>query len=167
MITIIQPSLNPNSKTAVLCHEAISQFKSRQITPRLIDFRKLELEFCDGRAFHEYNDSIKEAYQSIQESEIVLIGCPVYCWSISGVLKNFIDITAKAFEGKKIGILVQAGSPFAYLASAELMKILSFEANATTVQPIVKSNINDFDHSGLKSKKVEEKIMQLLDALLA
>ncbi len=90
---------------------------------------------------------------------------PVYCYSVSGPLKNFIDITSGAMEKKIAGILCNAGGKQSYMASADLSNILAYESHVTTVQPIVYSSYEDYDEQTLTSNKVKSKIRELVDHL--
>lgn len=132
----------------------------------MIDLRNLKMEFCDGRETDEYSKDLQDAYFQIKNARVVVIGMPVYCWSVSGPLKNFLDITAEAFEKKPIAIACNAGSPFAYLAASDLMKILSFESKALPLQPIIKTSAKDFEgREKLISPKVFEKMAELSDTI--
>jgi FAD reductase [NAD(P)H] len=67
-----------------------------------IDLRDIDLEFCDGRDFGDYNETIQKAYRDLEPVEAVIFGMPVYQYSMSGVLKNFIDICGGAIEGNAV-----------------------------------------------------------------
>ncbi len=124
-IILIQGSLNPKSKTAVILDEVTNILKEKNIKYETIDLRKLNMQFCDGRDLKNYNEDLQKAYKLMEEANGYVIGMPVYCYSVSGVLKNFLDITCSAMEGKSTGIVCNAGGIMSYLASSDLMKILS------------------------------------------
>lgn len=107
-ITIIQPSLRKDSYTYKLCKkiEIILQQKGMQVD--FIDLREKDLQFCDGREIHEYNTWIQDQYSIMKESELIIMGFPVYHYEVSGVLKNFLDICGDAMTEKKIAFVVSA-----------------------------------------------------------
>ena len=91
---------------------------------------------------------------------------PVYCYSVSGVLKNFLDITCSAMENKYAGIVCNAGGVMSYLASADLMKILSYEVHALTVQPTVYAWGDDFKNGKITNEKVLHKAVHMVEKLM-
>ena len=167
-VVIIQGSLNPKSKTAIVAQEAekiLHRFDD--IDCQILDLRYFEIQFCDGRKLQDYGSDTKKAYEMIQESDALIIGMPVYCYSVSGPLKNLIDITSSAMENKVAGILCTTGSSMSYLASADLAKILAYESQVLSVQPVVCSSDEDFKDGKLESQKVHDKLNAMIEGLIS
>ena len=144
-ILIIQGSLNPNSKTAIVAKAAEKILQGLEnVDCETLDLRSLDMQFCDGRKLQDYNSDAQKAYKMVDGVDGMIIGMPVYCYSVSGPLKNFIDIIASAMENKPAGILCTAGSSMSYLASSDLAKILAYESHVLSVQPVVCSSYEDF-----------------------
>ncbi len=166
-LVIIQGSLNPKSKTAIVVSETEKVLKEKGIDYEVLDLRKFKLEFCDGRDLSEYNEDIQEIYKKIEASKVFIIATPVYQYSISGVIKNLLDIVADAMENKFMGVIANAGGQLSYLAPAEMMKLLSYEVGVMTVQPTVFSWSGDFDEQGrIKNEKVLHKINDMVESLV-
>lgn len=165
-VVLIQGSLNQESKTAVLLNEVINILNNKKIVHKVIDLRKIKLEFCDGRDLEKYNSDLQDAYKLMESAKAYILGMPVYCYSVSGVLKNFLDITCNAMEKKYAGIVCNAGGVMSYLASAELMKILSYEVHVLTVQPTVYAWGNDFQDGKITNQKVLDKANSMVEKLL-
>ncbi len=167
-IYLIQGSLNKKSKTAIVLKEISKQLKKLKISCEIIDLRKVKnMEFCDGRPLKKYSDSMIEIYQKLKQGQGFIFGMPVYCYSISGVLKNFIDITSSAYDNKFAGIVCNAGGKQSYMSSADLEKVLAFECHVTTIQPIVYTNYEDFDEKNrLISEKANSKINEMIQNLV-
>ena len=164
-VVLIQSSLNPDSNTATMVQAAAELLDAKQIGREIIDLRDLELQFCDSRKLSEYNSDLQNAYKTIEEAQALLFGMPVYCYSLSGALKNFIDITAGAMEKKMGGILCNAGGKASYMASADLEKILAFESHVTTIQPNVYTTYDDYVNGKLTGEKALQKLGELIDNL--
>ena len=167
-VVIIQGSLNPQSKTAIVVQEAekiLRQFDG--IDCQTLDLRCFEIQFCDGRKLQDYSSDTKKAYEIVQESDALIIGMPVYCYSVSGPLKNLIDITSSAMENKVAGILCNTGSSMSYLASADLSKILAYESQVLSVQPVVCSSYEDFKDGKLENQKVHDKLNAMIEVLIS
>ena len=164
-VVLIQGSLNKESRTAVLIQHTEEELKRAGLETTLLDLRNIQMEFCDGRSLKEYHPDMQQAYQTMEKAEAFVIGMPVYCYSVSGALKNFIDITSGAMEKKIAGILCNAGGNRSYMASADLSKILAYESHVTTVQPIVYSSYEDYDEQTLTGDKVQFKIREMVGHL--
>ncbi len=164
-VVLIQGSLNKESRTAVLIDHAAAEIKRAGLEVGHLDLRNIQMEFCDGRSLKEYHPEMQQAYQTMEAADAFVIGMPVYCYSVSGPLKNFIDITSGAMEKKIAGILCNAGGKQSYMASADLSNILAYESHVTTVQPIVYSSYEDYDDQTLTAVKVKSKIRELVDHL--
>ena len=166
-ILVIQGSLNPKSKTAVVTREAEKVLNGfNGIEFQTLDLRSLEMQFCDGRKLKEYNSDTQKAYEMVDKADGLIIGMPVYCYSVSGPLKNFIDITSSAMEEKVAGIICTTGSSMSYLASADLAKILAYESSVLSIQPVVCSSYEDFSDGRLESQKVREKLNAMIEVLV-
>jgi len=167
-ILIIQGSLNPQSKTAIVTREAEKILNSYdEIDFQTLDLRSFEMQFCDSRKLQDYNSDTKKAFEMVEEADGLIIGMPVYCYSVSGPLKNLIDITASAMEKKVAGILCTTGSSMSYLASADLAKILAYESQVLSIQPVVCSSYEDFEDGKLESQKVHEKLNAMIGVLVS
>lgn len=162
-VVLIQGSLNKESRTAILIDHAAKKLKSAGLEVSVLDLRNIQMEFCDGRSLKEYHPDMQTANKTLEGADAFVIGMPVYCYSVSGPLKNFIDITSGAMEKKIAGILCNAGGKQSYMASADLSNILAYESHVTTLQPIVYSSYDDFDNQTLISEKVKSKIQELVD----
>ena len=162
-IILIQGSLNKSSKTAIVLNEVAKELLKKTSDFHIIDLREIHMEFCDGRPLEMYSKEIQQIYRELEKAKGYIIGMPVYQKSVPGPLKNFLDITAKAMKNKTAAIVCNAGSKMSYLAAAELAKILAFEENVTTIQPIVFTSKEDFLNNEMKNEKVYEKIKELVE----
>ena len=166
-ILIIQGSLNPQSKTAVVVKETEKILKRLdEVDSQTLDLRSFDMQFCDGRKLTDYNSDTQKVFQMVNEADGFIIGMPVYCYSVSGPLKNLIDITSAAMEKKVAGILCNTGSSMSFLASSDLAKILAYESHVLSVQPVVCSSYEDFKGGKLENRKVKEILKSMIRVLL-
>lgn len=165
-IVIVQGSLSKDSKTAIVVAETEKVLQSRNLDFETLDLRSLKMEFCDGRSLADYNADMQKAYRLLESAQAFIFAMPVYCWSVSGVVKNLIDITAGALENKVAGILCNAGGDRSFMASAELVKVLYYESGVMTVHPIVYTTYEDFADGKLIAEKPLAKIPTMVDALM-
>ncbi|TSC78992.1 MAG: FMN reductase [Candidatus Peregrinibacteria bacterium Gr01-1014_25] len=165
-IVLIQGSLRKHSRTAVVVREAAAALKKKKVPHAVIDLRDLKLEFCDGRDLEEYGKDLRAAHAAIAKADAIIVGMPVYCYSVSGPLKNFFDIVSDAFEGKPVGILCNSGGIRSSMASSHLMTILAFECHCSTVQPAVHTWSEDFANGVLTNDDVRKRLDAMIKALL-
>jgi NAD(P)H-dependent FMN reductase len=90
---------------------------------------------------------------------------PVYQYSMSGVLKNFIDIVWGSLKWKEIWVIVNAGWPNCYMASRDLLDALYYEYWTTNISPTPYSWSMDFKDWELVNSKVIEKLEQLIEKI--
>ena len=144
--------------------KCIELMDKQEFTCNKIDLRDVEIPFCDGRGLNDYPQNIQELYSQLENADYIIFGFPIYCYSISGVLKNFIDVFSHAFKGKYFGVCAAAGSSRSYLAVSDLYTIMSFESNATGVQPSVVVDGSDFT-DGVLNQNISDRITEMLAVL--
>lgn len=170
-IILIQSSLNPDSRTAVVIKYAAKYLKEKSIDYDIIDLREFDIPFCDARPLSQYGAEVLELYDLIKVSDAFIIGYPVYMYTISGVLKNFLDIIGGAMVDKYFGIIANAGGKNGYMSSSDLINLMLYDINSTAVMPQVYSYKSHFSKNGegefvLSGQKPKEKTRQMIDALL-
>ena len=165
-IVIVQGSLRPESRTALVAAETKKRLEAKGAKVTLLDLREEKLEWCNGSNADQYSAETQEHEELIKSADGIIFGMPVYCYSVSGVLKNFIDLHSRALDYKVAGILATAGGEKSYIASADLIKILSYECHTLTVQPTVYSWSGDYDGEKITNGKVLEKLDKMIETLL-
>ena len=80
-----------------------------------------------GQVFDD--DEIKDVLKKIDECDVLVIGSPVYWYTVSGMLKTFIDRLymlpgAEALRGKKLYLFAQASAP-----NQDTVKSIEFLSN--------------------------------------
>ncbi|MDD9953849.1 MAG: NAD(P)H-dependent oxidoreductase [Candidatus Woesearchaeota archaeon] len=166
MIIVIQGSLNENSRTAIVVQETVKHLKEQNIEHELIDLREHELPFCNSPKIETYDENTQALYKKLEKAKGYIIGMPVYQYSVSGVVKNFIDLMAGAMYYKPVGIICNSGGVRSYLASAELMKSLSFEVWSICVQPTIHTWSGDFEDGKIKNDKAIAKLPIMVENVL-
>jgi NAD(P)H-dependent FMN reductase len=82
----------------------------------IVDLSELTLDFCDGRQIEEYNSDTQEIMGKIMQADAYLFSSPMYRGSMTGALKNLIDlIPAEYIKGKAAGLVATGGSDHHYL----------------------------------------------------
>jgi FMN reductase/FAD reductase [NAD(P)H] len=118
------------------------------------------MEFCDGRPLEEYGAGMREAAARVERAQAYVIGMPVYCYSLPGVLKNFLDVACAGMEDKPFAVVAVGGGERSYMATADLQRILSFEVRARPFPKVVYASDRHFDGADL-----DEEVGRRLDEL--
>lgn len=164
-ITIVQSSLNKDSKTSIVCKLFEKKLIESWFETNYIDLRDIELEFCNARDFSEYNNDLQNSYKILEDSDSIVFWMPVYQYSMSWVLKNFIDICGWALKWKKIWAIVNAWWPNCYMASRDLFDALYYEYWTTNLSPTPYSWSMDFKDWELVNEKVIQKLDEFVDVI--
>jgi NAD(P)H-dependent FMN reductase len=82
----------------------------------IIDLSNQTLDFCDGRAVQDYNSDTQQVLTRIKEADGYLFGSPMYRGTMTGALKNLIDLIPNEYiKGKAAGMVATGGSDHHYL----------------------------------------------------
>jgi FMN reductase len=88
----IAGSLRPDSYSQVALQVAAQKLQALGAEVEILDLRQLQLPFCDGsKAYPQYPDVTRLQAAFSQADGIVLVS-PEYHGSVSGVLKNALDL---------------------------------------------------------------------------
>jgi FAD reductase [NAD(P)H] len=166
-ITVIQSSLRKKSNTALVCRAFAEKCDALGIHVHYIDLKDVKMDLCDARQFEEYSQDIQNVYKIMEGSEAIVYGMPVYNYTMSGVLKNFIDITGKSVAGKPVGTIVNAGGPNCYMASQDLFNAMQFEYACTAIMPTPYTWSMDFKDGQIVNEKVLSKLDELAQKIIS
>ena len=97
---IISSSLSKDSKSFILCKEIYNRLKTEKIQATIIDARNINLA-----PYHtKTSESMRTLRHNIAESNNIIIGMGVHCYSISDSLKIILDNCFQESIGKFFGI---------------------------------------------------------------
>jgi NAD(P)H-dependent FMN reductase len=103
-------SLRAESATRMAVRYALLGAAQAGAKTRMLDLASYDLPFL-GREIEDGNARAVESFRSdLREADGIIIGSPEYHGSISGVLKNALDlVSSEEFEGKMVGLIGVAG----------------------------------------------------------
>lgn len=165
-ILLIQGSLSPYTKTAVLIHEAAACLKRRSIDHEILDVRTLDLDIWDDRPLEKYTPDTQKAYKMMKSADAYLFAVPVYAHSVSGAIKNIVDIAAPVMKGKPTGILCYSDATHSYSASLDFMHILSKKAHVVALKPVIHTYLEDFKDKSIYTEGIYQLIEELVDCAI-
>jgi NAD(P)H-dependent FMN reductase len=145
---------------------ALAGARSVGAETRMLDLRDYSLPFCDGRDDEStYPPGVGRLRHDVGSAQGVILGTPEYHGSVSGVLKNALDLMGfDEMEGKMIGLVGTAGgSQGAQNALSALRDIgRSLHAWVLPQQASVSNADAAFHADGtIKDPKIEERLRRV------
>lgn len=109
-IVAIAGSLRPDSYSYQALMQAVQRVQALGAEVEILDLRKMNLPFCDGgEEYPDYPD-VEKLRQAVQQADGLILATPEYHGSISGVLKNALDLMSfDQLSGKVAGLISVLG----------------------------------------------------------
>jgi FMN reductase len=130
----------------------------------LLDLGTLKLGFANGTPPEDLDDDTAATIAAIENAKAVIFATPIYRGSLSGSLKNLIDLTpVPALQGKVVGIVAMGASDHHFLgAERHLRDVLAF-FGAVVMPVAVYLNNGDFE-DGQPGERAETALDDLFAA---
>ncbi len=116
-------SLNPVSRTKMALALALKGAEEYGADTRLIDLRDYKLVFYGEVEEKDYPPDVFRLRKEIKESDGIIFGTPEYHGSMSGILKNMLDLMSQEqLEAKIAGVVGVAGGHTGAINSLNTMR---------------------------------------------
>ncbi len=118
-------SLSAASSTKSAVAVALRGASPHAVSTGLIELRDYQLPFCGQMAEDEYPPDVSRLRQELRDAHGIILGTPEYHGSLSGALKNMLDLMgAEEFEGKIVGLVAVAGGHAGATNSLNTMRMI-------------------------------------------
>ncbi len=118
-------SLNAMSRTKMALSLALQGAREYGADTRLITLRDYELVFYGAVDEADYPPDVFRLREEIKKSDGIIFGSPEYHGSMSGTLKNMLDLMSQEhLEGKIVGLVGVAGGHLGAINSLNTMRII-------------------------------------------
>lgn len=109
----IAGSLRPGSYSQQALRVAAERVRALDAEVEILDLRSLNLPFCDGSDKYPDYPDVEKLQQAVRRADGIILVTPEYHGSISGVLKNALDLMGfEEFSEKVTGFIsVLGGQP--------------------------------------------------------
>lgn len=131
----ISGSLKPWSSTSFVINLALEAAKEKGAEIEFCEICTADLPFCDARADEStYPESVHEFRRKIRNAQGIIIGTPEYHNSLTGWLKNALDLCGhNEFEHKMVGIVGVAGGSMGAINSINHLRTIMRGVGAWSV----------------------------------
>lgn len=86
------------------------------VETRMIDLSEVQLDFCDARPLEAYGTATRDTLELVHRADAFIFGTPMYRGTLTGSLKNLMDLIPKEYiSGKAAGLLATGASDHHYL----------------------------------------------------
>jgi FMN reductase len=166
-IRVILGSTTPPGRMHRAIDGAIERAAARGTSADLIDLGAIDLGFANGTPPADLEDDTAAAIAAIESARAVIFATPIYRGSLSGSLKNLIDLTpVPALQAKVVGIVAMGASDHHFLgAERHLRDVLTF-FGAVVMPVAVYLNGTDFT-DGVPGERAEAVLDQLFTGVAA
>ncbi len=158
-------------KTSLAVNDVLvtAQLLDAGIQTELIDLRDYEIEFTVGAPLADYNDDTWEVVNKMMSADFLVFGTPIYQASISGALKNLLDLLPEnAFKYKVTGIVATGWSDRHFLVPEyQLKPVLSyFKGLIPTGNVYIQNDAFNEESEEITDPNVADRIQKLAEEMI-
>jgi FMN reductase len=99
-------SLRSNSYSMQALHIAIEETSARGAQVQVLDLREMKLPFCDGSDDYPDYPDVKVLQNTVKQADGLILATPEYHGSVSGVIKNALDLMSFDELSGKVAALI-------------------------------------------------------------
>jgi FMN reductase len=160
-------SVTPPGRLSSAVGAALDHAARSGHSAQLFDLGQLTLGFADGRPIDQLTGDEPRFVAGISAADAVLLATPVYRGTLTGALKNALDLLpVEALQGKPVGIVAMGATLHHSLgAESHLRDILAW-FGALTLPVAVYLSSADFT-DGVLNGNATATLTQLIDSLAA
>jgi len=157
-------SLSPTSKTRAALAYALGGARDWGADAELVDLRDFDLPFCTGSTPAERDTPDLARFRKlIVDAPGIILATPEYHGSMSGVLKNALDLMGfREFEGKMIGLVGVSGGQMGALNALNSLRNVGRALHAWVV-PQQASIPNAWQHFDDDGKLLADRYLERLE----
>ncbi len=164
-ITGVCGSLSANGATKKALKIALNGAAEYGAETRLLELRGLNLVFYGSVPQDEYPQDVIQLRKTLKESQGIILATPEYHGTLTGVLKNMLDLMSiEDFETKIIGLVGVAGGHIGAINSLNTMKTICRNLHCWVLpQEVSIANSADaFDDDGAaKDPALEQRLLNV------
>jgi FMN reductase len=161
----VSGNITAPSRTLSLVDAVVAKASQKFHSPgEVIDISRLTADLGPTVSFNNFPPALTQAYDKLHQSDLIVIGTPVYKASYTGLLKHFFDLVDPKKLTGKVAILVATGGSdhHALVLESHLRSLASFFGIYTIPTTIYAKDIEFKDYQ-LESPLIEQRIDQALE----
>lgn len=161
-VLLISGSLNPGSRSRILVRAIGEAFAQMGVEAQFVDLRDYPLPMCDGDAAYD-DPNVARLSAMLEKADAVLLGVPVYTYTMNAALKNLVELTGSAWENKVVGFLCAAGGRSSYMSVMGFANSLMLDFRCLIVPRFIYAVKGDFAGEAVANADITTRIYQLAE----
>jgi len=162
---VVSSHVNADSSTLKLARRVVESLEALGEPATLLDLATREMPWCDGHRCYEHVDT-KQMAELVRGATAVILCTPIYNYTVNAALKNFIELTDRAWEDKVVGFAVSAGGPASYMAVMQAANWLMLDYRCVVVPRFVYATREAFTDRELTDADVIRRLDELAKAVV-
>jgi FMN reductase len=180
-ITGVCGSLSPDGATRKALATALKGADEYNAETTLLELRDFDLVFYGSVPPEEYPSDVLQLRKALKDSQGIILATPEYHGSLTGALKNMLDLmSVEDFETKIIGLVGVAGGHIGAINSLNTMKTICrnlhcwvlpqevsiansaemFDADGTVRDPALEERLLNIGRQVVKFVSVQQRVQQ-------
>jgi FMN reductase len=162
-------SLRPDSYSALALQQAINRVQALGAETEILDLREMNLPFCDGGSDYPDYPDVDLLREKVRVANGLILATPEYHGSVSGVLKNALDLMSfEHLSNKVTGLISVLGGQSNSNALNDLRIIIRWvHGHVIPEQIAIGQAWQAFDSEGkLKDAKLSERFDNFAQGLV-
>ena len=164
-ITGVCGSLSADGATKKALAVALRGAAEYDAETALLELRDFNLVFYGSVPENEYPPDVFKLRQALKDSQGIILATPEYHGSLTGALKNMLDLmTIEDFETKIIGLVGVAGGNIGAINSLNTMKTICRNLHCWVLpqEVSIANSAQTFDDDGtVKDPAIEERLLNV------
>jgi FMN reductase len=168
-VLVVGGSLRANSRTAALLQLVVAELENYSVHVQVLDLRHLQLPFCCGDSTYAATPDVAFMRQAFHNAHAIFLATPEYHGSLSGVLKNALDLLHEEdLKDKVIALAAVVGGLCSTNAINALRLILRhLHAHVIPQQLVIAHAERAFTSTGqLHDKMLHQRLCEMLAAFV-
>jgi len=161
---IISASLRPQSRSRILAQAARHILQDQGKSVQWLDLSEVTLPFCDGEDSYDHPNLPPLATQ-VAQARGILVATPIYNYDVNASLKNFLELTGKAWSEKTVGFLCAAGGKGSYMSVMPFANSLMLDFRCLILPRYVYATPEAFADGTLVDETIQTRVMELVKQL--
>ncbi|MGL4881037.1 MAG: NADPH-dependent FMN reductase [Waterburya sp.] len=162
-------SLRPDAYSALALQQAINRVQALGAETEILDLREMNLPFCDGGSDYPDYPDVDLLRDKVKAANGLILATPEYHGSVSGVLKNALDLMSfEHLSNKVTGLISVLGGQSNSNALNDLRIIIRWvHGHVIPEQIAIGQAWQAFDSEGkLKDAKLSERFDNFAESLV-
>lgn len=162
---VVSTSLNQRSKSAALAKFAYNLI-SKEHEVQYIDLREIQLPQCGDEK--DYNTpEVKKVYSQIEKADGILLTSPIYNYDVNSAAHNLLELTTRAWVGKKVALAATAGSIRSHMALMPFASSLILHCRCVIIPDFIVAHENSINEDQVVDTDLISRMKHTTQQLIA